>query len=344
MYVEYGMKMREEYSKLHKLMENDEFVYEIQKKYDRGYKYLFSVKKYFLEFLRYFVREKWTYDITEDNIEQINNEYILSNFASRESDVVYKIKTKGKSFYFVLLEIQSVIDEKMSFRILEYMVEIWRRNLKNNKNSKLPIIIPCVLYVGKEKWNKSREFKSLFSDWKLFEKILPNFEYILIDINNYDDEILLNFTGIMGNVLYIEKSKNRNEIKKRLIMLLNNVKKMNVEEQKSFSEWIAHLIAKNENDIEEIKTNIINKEEKTMLGEIIEQLTQEWIDEGIVKGREEGRREGKEEGRRITLKKLLSNKLGIMPDEIISKIDNMADEEIDLLEQKIFTVKDWEEI
>ena len=53
MYVEYARKMREKRNNLYKFMESDKFIYEMQKKYDRGYKYLFSVKKYFIEFLRY---------------------------------------------------------------------------------------------------------------------------------------------------------------------------------------------------------------------------------------------------------------------------------------------------
>jgi len=47
MYIEYDRKNNQ---MLYKFMENDKFIYEMQKKYDRGYKYLFSVKKYFLEF------------------------------------------------------------------------------------------------------------------------------------------------------------------------------------------------------------------------------------------------------------------------------------------------------
>ena len=57
--------------------------------------------------------------------------------------------------YFILLELQSKVDNMMPYRILEYMVEIWRKDRKNNKNKELPLIVPCVLYTGKSKWTKS---------------------------------------------------------------------------------------------------------------------------------------------------------------------------------------------
>jgi len=39
-----------------------------------------------------------------------------------------------------------------------------------------------------------------------------------------------------------------------------------------------------------------------------------------------------------TLKKILFNKLGNMPDNIEQKIDSMNDDELDVIEQKIFDI------
>ena len=76
----------------------------------------------------------------------------------RTSDLVYRVRIQGKEMYFFLLELQSTVDKKMPYRLLEYMFEIWRRF---DKKDKLPIIIPCVVYTGHPRW-KVGDFRSLF--------------------------------------------------------------------------------------------------------------------------------------------------------------------------------------
>lgn len=57
----------------------------------------------------------------------------------------------GVDVCFYLLELQSTVDFQMPYRLLLYMVEIWRTVLKDTdakeaarKNFKLPAIVPCV--------------------------------------------------------------------------------------------------------------------------------------------------------------------------------------------------------
>jgi len=338
MYLEYSKKMQPNI--IYRFMENNKFIYEVEKKSDRGYKYLFSIKKYFIEFLKYFVKQEWAYKIEEENLELVNSEYILSSFSSRESDILYKIKTEEKEFYFVLLELQSSVDKLMAFRILEYMVEIWRRNIVNKQTKELPLIIPCVLYNGKQKWNKSKNFQDLFRDNKTYEKIIPQFEYILIDINDYEDETLLELSGIIGNVMYIEKGKTKEEIKERIKNLIEKMKLMTFEEQKNFFEWSAHYLAKDKKSMEVLKNQMNKKEEIGMLEDFIDEIIQDWIDEGMEKGMEKGIKEG----RIKTLKKLLFNKFNYLPDEIQIKIDEMSNDELEILEKKIFAIQNVYEI
>lgn len=106
----------------------------------------------------------------------VNGEFILNNFGAQESDIVYKIRKNETTIYFVLLELQSKNDKMMAYRVLEYMLEIWRKYA--NRKLKLPLIIPCVLYTGKSKWTGSRNFNKLVENYKDYKKIIPNFEYI----------------------------------------------------------------------------------------------------------------------------------------------------------------------
>ncbi|MFZ5592571.1 MAG: Rpn family recombination-promoting nuclease/putative transposase, partial [Bacillota bacterium] len=83
--------------------------------------------------------------------------YITQEFADKEADIVYRLKsTAGDVIFYVLLELQSTVDYLMPFRLLLYMVEIWRevfnntpQNERESKHFRLPAIIPwcCKLSV-----------------------------------------------------------------------------------------------------------------------------------------------------------------------------------------------------
>lgn len=75
----------------------------------------------------------------------------------------------------------------MKFRLLCYMVRIWEKFRKEHPESEgLPVIIPLILYQGKEDWKGSLDFQDLFNFGdvarKLFSRYLPSFESELISL------------------------------------------------------------------------------------------------------------------------------------------------------------------
>ncbi|WP_206812030.1 Rpn family recombination-promoting nuclease/putative transposase [Paradesulfitobacterium ferrireducens] len=80
----------------------------------------------FLELLKTFVGEAWTEDIREDDLTRVEKSYILQDFNEKESDIVYRLHSREDMVFYVLLELQSTVDYGMPFRLLLYMVEIWR--------------------------------------------------------------------------------------------------------------------------------------------------------------------------------------------------------------------------
>ena len=122
-------------------------------KHDKGYKYLLSVKKVFVELLRTFVKQDWVNSINESNVVKVDKSFILQDFKNKEADVVYWVKLNGKDvIFYVLMEMQSKVDFQMPYGLLLYMVELWRGFLKNinegeakRKEFKQPVIVPIVL-------------------------------------------------------------------------------------------------------------------------------------------------------------------------------------------------------
>src|SRR5690554_4250557 len=99
----------------------------IHQPHDKGYKYLLSSKKLFIELLRSFIHESWVDEIEETDLVLMDKSYVLQDFSGREADIVYRLKFRNHDYiFYVLLELQSTVDYHIAFRLLLYQVEIWR--------------------------------------------------------------------------------------------------------------------------------------------------------------------------------------------------------------------------
>lgn len=305
---------------------------EIHNYHDKGYKYLLSIKKNFLEFIRTFMEINLDEEIIEENITLLDKEFITIDFDKRESDLIYEVKLKDKKVYFILLEIQSSVDRKMAYRLLNYMVEIWRKcesNRKKNKTFSLPKIIPCVLYTGKNKWTSPIEFKNLYEDIEGNEEYLLNFKYILIDVHRYNSNDLLKMGSILSSAFYMEKSE-RKTIEKRFNTLLGSLKYADKEEIEIFMRWLTSVFVIDEEKRERIDEKFIRRDEP------MSNLTR--IARSIYN-------DGEERGRITSIKKLLSYKLKISLDsECMELINNISLPKLEEIERKIFEITSWKEV
>ena len=92
--IEYDLTERINNLRL-KVMES-EVKYQITQEKDKSLKSLFEVKSQFIELLRSFIHEPWVNKITENNIELVDKEFILSNYRERTADIIYRVKINNK--------------------------------------------------------------------------------------------------------------------------------------------------------------------------------------------------------------------------------------------------------
>lgn len=123
----------------------------------------------------------------------MNKSYVDERLKEKHSDIIYKTEIRGKSaFLYILFEHQSRSDLWMIFRLLCYMINIWKEYLDQNpKAEKLPVIIPVVFYHGITEWRASENFVNIVDNGEIFSAYIPYFTYKLIDIGKYSDEELI---------------------------------------------------------------------------------------------------------------------------------------------------------
>ncbi len=69
--------------------------------HDKGYKKLFSNTTIFRQLLETFVPEPWIKEIDFKRCETLDKSFIADHYKETESDLIYKIKLKGKEAYIV---------------------------------------------------------------------------------------------------------------------------------------------------------------------------------------------------------------------------------------------------
>lgn len=102
--------------------------------------------------------------------------------------MLYSCNIKDSDGYvYFLYEPQSTPDEMMSFRLLEYSLQIMQMHLAQD-NKKLPIILPCVIYHGeKSPYPFSNDLLDCFEDVELAKQYAFK-PFNLIDLTIAKDE------------------------------------------------------------------------------------------------------------------------------------------------------------
>ena len=167
-------------------------------------------------------------EITKENLETSQNSFVTSELKYREADIVYKIK--GKNIVF-LFEHQSTVDYLMAYRVLNYQAEIMRANEieSGKKEDKQCLVIPIVIYTGKEKWTAGRYIKEIQDgfekeEWETPEIIGLLGFYELIDVHEYTKEELLEEESLLSKVMLIEKERRTEEILETVYEIVKVIK------------------------------------------------------------------------------------------------------------------------
>ena len=261
-----------------------------------------------------------------EEIEKYTSSFVSKIFQNREADIVYKYKNKN---IFFLIEHQTKIDYSMSYRILEYEIEIMKsaidiRKVKN-KEYKLPLVIPIVLYTGKKKWDAKRYLEE--SQETLDGVKMKAGNYNLVDINDFTKEELLQGKTLISKMMLLEKSESTEESIEMLEKIIPNTNK---EEKELLKRVITILFGEKigEEKTKELIEKIDGGEEKMLaLVDMIRNENKMYINIGRKEGRKEGEIKLKQTCQEIA-QKLLKLK---MPITQISEITTLPKEEIEKL-------------
>ena len=291
--------------------------------HDKGYKRIFSVKKNFIDFIKKYVGLEWMMELTENDLELVDKEFVTDQFDTYESDLVYKAHLNESDVYlFFLFELQSYNDFTMPFRLLIYMTAIWLDYFKNSdenerkkKGYRLPAVIPMVLYNGEFKWTASKQFRELIKSNELFGNYIADFEYILISLNELLQSKIKESNTLVDNILLADKNKTRQDWINTFPDLFTRVRAMKKSDMNDWITWFTNVVRK------------INEEERKKFIEQLEKGDTEGMSSSFERLLNSEKAEGKAEGKAEDIVELLEE-VGELPDALKDLIMGQNDIEV----------------
>ena len=324
-YLKYSRIIKEEYSLNEEVAEYKYDNKKINHIHDKTFRKILDDKKEFTIFINkiFNLEER----LEEKDIEKYNRKFVSVDYTNQESDVIYKLKNKE---IFILVEHQTKIDKKMPIRILKYELEIIRSRMDENNRLEFPIIIPIVLYTGKQRWNAKINYPSYNSELARYRG-LKKVEYNLVDINDYTIEDLYKENSILTKIMILEKSNKYIEIINNVDKIVNKVydSKLYTQTQKEMllnilNNTMINIVGNKK--MKEYKIKLEGGENMLALYEMIENERNEIYSTGI----KEGKVKGKIEGIKAIAKKMLRMKFD---KDTIMKATGIKEEELEKIKK-----------
>jgi predicted transposase YdaD len=313
----------------------------IRMDHDGFFKASFSDIKLVESFTRENLPEEIVSELDFSTLESSKDTFVDKKLARCFSDILYHIKFKDKertAILYFLFEHKSWEPEFVHLQLLKNMVNIWDSHIlknkgneenkenKENKSTKtLPLIIPLLIYHGKDSWESDKSFISMFDAPDAMKRYIPNFDMILFDLPRMTAESIKGSSEVRLVMMALRYSFER-EIASRfgnVFVIFNEFK-----DQATIDRYFNMLMNYYGTTIVDLKPE-----------QIMEVIDTVWKEGGTMSKtlfeilEERGKEIGAEENRKETIANCLA--LGMNPGEI-ARIVKLSVEKIEAIRDAIF--------
>ena len=259
------------------------------------------------------------------------------------SDVVYSCSSRyGKATFklALLFEHKSALSDFPYGQLLRYISRIW--DLHEKQKEPIPIVLPIVLYHGGSDWEHRPLPSYLTGDTKLYKRFIPEFDYLLVNLQEYPDEVIVTLFGHNPAVklwLMIQKYIFSPEEVVQTLKNLSESDRVYAGSEEGSRTWVTistYIFAATPIEPEELMraVNTLPQNAKEAIMTTAQRLRKEGLErgleQGLVKGLEQGLEQGWEKGAfekaRETAKRMLEKGY---PIEDICDITGLTREEVE---------------
>ena len=161
----------------------------ISNPHDKLFKEIWSNQETARDFLDNYLPAEIKALIDLSTLEICKDSFVNQDLKEFYSDLLYKVSFGGQTGYvYLLFEHKSRPEKTIALQLLSYIYSIWNLHIKQ-ENLPLPLIVPMVIYHGRENWSGSTDLLHLLAptDQRLLAYV-PNFSFVLFDLSQYSDD------------------------------------------------------------------------------------------------------------------------------------------------------------
>jgi predicted transposase/invertase (TIGR01784 family) len=293
----------------------------IKNPHDSLFKRTLGDKEVAVDFLENYLPNSILKEIDLTDIKVAKDSFIDKELEESFSDILYNVSIDGKEgFVYLLFEHKSYFDKMTPVQMLGYILDIWKLYDKQNKNEKLPTIIPILIYHGDRKWKYGSSLSELIeATSEAISDYIPGYNYLLYDFSNYSDaeikgQIKLRlFLKLISHIFDDDFDKGLREVLPLLIEL---------REKTTGLEYIETVVKYILNIGEEISLNELDQKAKNISAEGSAVIMT--IAEKIY---HDGKEEGKVENMHEMIEFAMELKFGLSSKKIVQEINKIDDYE-----------------
>ena len=305
--------------------------------HDRYFRSTFGEVSFVKDFLNNYLPEELLAITDMSTLEPQPTTFIDEKLKEQFADLLFRVNIMDKEAYvYFLFEHKSYRDRMVIFQVLKYMMEVWEAKIEDDiakrkeldlpetADMEIPIIIPLVVYHNKDNWNVKRTLGEMIPNFDSLpdnvKKYIPDFEYMLSDLSNPEDEEvnLEEEYSIIIRILNRTRYATKDEIIEvftRSIMLFTKTKD---------KDMVRRYVTESTTYILGIRDDITEKE----LIEVAEKISEEGgelVMTAAERLREEGEVRGEIKSMRKSIKVALFNRFNTANSEMNDLIDKIDD-------------------
>lgn len=266
---------------------------EINNPHDKFFKETLGNVSLAKDFIMHYLPAEILGIIELDTLQPQKDSFVAEDLKEYFSDLLFGVQINGlEGYLYFLFEHKSYQTKNISFQLLTYMVEIWESKLNKEENKELPLIIPIVIYHGREKWRIPNSLGDQFIGFhdlpRNIQHCIPDYEYLLYDFSPNGHEQIKGETELW---LFLQILKNIfvKDVEQTIIVIerASTAIESNQSGNRFYNTLIRYILSAREDlSIEEVNERL-PKEGRERFMSVADQLREEGEIKGIKKGREE---------------------------------------------------------
>jgi len=266
---------------------------------DTGYKLLFSNPRLVQDLLEGFIQPDWLGEIDFGTLEPVKASFATDDLRQRHDDSIWRVRLRGERwlYLYLLLEFQARDDHYMACRIMTYVGLLYQdiiRAQKLRRGTKLPPVLPVVIYSGSRPWRAPEDVQALVEPvFGSLQDYVPSLKYYLLEEQLIPERFAEEHPdNILGHVIGLGFSKDKADMRHR-VQALNRILSAPAQQPlaRAVTVWLNRLLRVKfkQEALPEVQSL---SEVDHMLAEKLDSWTKQWKREGLEEGRKEGRRAG----------------------------------------------------